>query len=225
MKDVTGKNVGTIVSYLKRSLILLVNYGKLPTNKMGLLKDTFCSAECEDFTAFITSIYYKHKRKTNVINYMKYITLAKSEYRMLYQNQKWTVSKNDLSSGFYVGTPATINGITGGDGKCNDNDNDGSGKKMRRRRCNSSGRKACHNCRKLGHLEADCWSPGGVTHEGDRVDGGKDDEDIFPGVDPRALRRPPCDSDPISCTLLDGTTVRWFSLCGYREEYFRGEHT
>ena len=44
MKDVPGENVGVVVSYLKGALLLLGNCGKIPTDVMGLLNDTFCSA-------------------------------------------------------------------------------------------------------------------------------------------------------------------------------------
>ena len=47
---------------------------------------------------------------------MEYLTLVESKYRTLYRKQNWTVSKNDPSFRFYVGKPAAIKGITGGDG-------------------------------------------------------------------------------------------------------------
>ena len=56
MKDVLGENVETIVSYLKGSLIMLANYNKLPTDTMDLLKDIFCSADCDKFMAFMPSV-------------------------------------------------------------------------------------------------------------------------------------------------------------------------
>jgi len=41
MKDVAGENVGTIVSYLKRALVLLSNCKCLPTDMMGFLTISF----------------------------------------------------------------------------------------------------------------------------------------------------------------------------------------
>ena len=107
MKDIPGKNVGTVVSYLKGTLLLLANYGKLPTDAMTIICDTFCLAECDKLTGFITAVYFEHKRKTNVIDYTEYLTLAKAKYRMLYRKQEYTTAKADPSSGFYAGKPET----------------------------------------------------------------------------------------------------------------------
>ena len=152
MKDVTGENVGIIISFLKGALLLLGNCGKLPTNTMGILKDTFCSAEWEEFTALMTSVYLEYKRKTNVIDYMEHHTLTKREYRTLYGKQKWTASKKHSSSGFYVGTPAATKGITRGVGKRNENDDDGGGKQKHQHRRNGGGCKACNNYGKFVHF-------------------------------------------------------------------------
>ena len=107
MKDIPGKNFGTVVSYLKGVLFLLANCGKLPTDSMGILRDTFCLSECDEFTGFMTDMYFEHKRKTNVFDYMEYLTLAKAKYRTLYRKQEWTVAKSDPSFEFYVGKPET----------------------------------------------------------------------------------------------------------------------
>ena len=89
MKDVAGENDRTIVSYLKGALMLLGNCGKLLTDSiMGLLKDKCCSTEYKKFTESMTSVYFEHKRTTNVIDYMTYRTLSKGEYRTLYRDQK-----------------------------------------------------------------------------------------------------------------------------------------
>ena len=87
IKDIKGENVGNISSYLKGSLILLQNCGKMPTDTISLLLDIFCSAELDEFTTFISNVYFNHKRKTHEVNYMDYITLAKSEYRTLYRKE------------------------------------------------------------------------------------------------------------------------------------------
>ena len=44
MKDVPGDTVRTIFSYMKGVLLLLGNCGKMLTDVMGLLSNTFCSA-------------------------------------------------------------------------------------------------------------------------------------------------------------------------------------
>ena len=84
MKDIAGNNVGAIISYLKGSLILLANCNMLHTNTMGFLRDTFRSAKSNKFTAFTTSAYFSYI-KTNVIDYMEYVTLAAGEYMTLYR--------------------------------------------------------------------------------------------------------------------------------------------
>ena len=105
LEDVPGENMGTIVSYLKWALLLLLldNVSGLPTNTMGLMNSTMCSAEKKEFSGFMTSIYFKHKRKTNVVSHATYLHLAEVEYSTLYRDQKWLAAKSDPSSGFFVG--------------------------------------------------------------------------------------------------------------------------
>ena len=43
-----------------------------------------------------------HKRDIKVINSLKYSRLAKQEYRILYKKQKWTIARQDPSSGFCI---------------------------------------------------------------------------------------------------------------------------
>ena len=102
MKDIKGDNVGTIASYLKGAFLLLQNCGKVPTNTIGLLRDIFCSTECNEFTTFMSNIYFNHKCKTRELDYMEYLTLAESEYRTFYRKGTWTASKTEPLSGFYV---------------------------------------------------------------------------------------------------------------------------
>ena len=45
LKDIPGENAGAIASYLKGDLLLLENFSGLPTDTMGLLNGTMCSAE------------------------------------------------------------------------------------------------------------------------------------------------------------------------------------
>ena len=60
MKDVTGENLETVVSYLKGALMLLSSCGKVPTDMLGILPDIFCLAECDKFTSFMSIVYFEH---------------------------------------------------------------------------------------------------------------------------------------------------------------------
>ena len=60
MKDIKGENVGTIASYLKGALLLLQNYGKLTTDTISVLRGIFYFAECDEFTTFISNLYFNH---------------------------------------------------------------------------------------------------------------------------------------------------------------------
>ena len=81
----------------------------------------------------------------------------------------------------------------------------------------SGDHKDFHNCGKYSHLVADCWALGGGNEGGggENNDDTDDNEGKIPCVDPYTLRRPPHGVDPRSCTLPDGTDVKWCSLCGY----------
>lgn len=100
LKDVPGENVCTAVSYLKGVLMLLYIFSGLPIDMMRLLNDILVSADCSEFSGFMSSVYYDHKRKTRVINHHEYLRLVEVEYRTLDRNQKWTASKNDSTSVF-----------------------------------------------------------------------------------------------------------------------------
>ena len=54
MKDVPGGNVGTVVSYLKGSLLLLRNCLAIPT-------DVMMTADCDKFMSYMRSIYFASK--------------------------------------------------------------------------------------------------------------------------------------------------------------------
>jgi len=84
LKDAPGENVCTVVSYLKRALMLLKNSSELPTDTMGLLNDIMISADCDEFSGFMNSVYYDHKGKTRLIDHSEYLRLAKAEYQTLY---------------------------------------------------------------------------------------------------------------------------------------------
>ena len=111
MKDISGENIGTTVSYMKGELLLLQNCNKVPIETIGLLRDIFCCIKCEEFTTFMSNVYYNHKRNTHVVDYMDYLTLAESEYRTLYRKGKWTESKSDPVSGFFI-TPSNNDGTS-----------------------------------------------------------------------------------------------------------------
>ena len=76
MKDATGENVGTVVSYLKGAMFLLKNCGANPTDVIGLLNDVMVSADCKEFTAYMKLIYFASKRDSLVTGYMEYLDVA-----------------------------------------------------------------------------------------------------------------------------------------------------
>jgi len=69
---------------------------------MVLLNDIMVSEDCSEFSGFMNSIYYDHKRKNRVSNHPEYLRLAEAEYRTRYYKQKWTAPKNDPTSDFFV---------------------------------------------------------------------------------------------------------------------------
>ena len=227
MKDVPGENVGTVVRFLKGAFMLIQNCVTLLTDTIGLMNDTMCSADCNEFKVFMQSVYFNHKRRSQPIAPVKYLELAEHKYRTMYQQGKWTASKSDALSGFYIGSgggagrtnAARGGGRTGtyggrGGGRGGDVSNGG----------NRWGKLTCHNCGKQGHITQNCFLPGGGA-ETQGSGGGAEDDGYFPGVDERALRRPPRGREPCIRTLPDGTPVKWYSLCGSWGSHFRARHT
>ena len=53
MKDIPGKNVGTIASYFKGVVLLLDNCNSLPTDVLGLLNDVMNSADSKVFLEYM----------------------------------------------------------------------------------------------------------------------------------------------------------------------------
>ena len=88
MKDMDGENVGTVVSYIKGALLLLQNCGAIPTDVMGFLNDVMVSADCDEFTAYMQSIYFASKRDSSSQGNMAYLDAAEAEYRNLYRKCK-----------------------------------------------------------------------------------------------------------------------------------------
>ena len=76
MKDITGENVGTVVSYLKGALLLLQNCGAIPTDVIGFLNDVMVSADYDEFTSYMKLIYFASKRSSAMTGYMEYLGAA-----------------------------------------------------------------------------------------------------------------------------------------------------
>ena len=139
------------------------NFSNLPTDTMDLLNDIMGSADCDDFSGFMISVYFNHKRKTQVITYQEYIRLAEAEYRTLYRSDKWTASRNDPKAGFFVGRDDRGRG-QGDRGCCGRGRDAGRGRGAGRgggRDANRWSRLLWHNCGKLGHISRDYWASGG----------------------------------------------------------------
>ena len=71
MKDVPGENIGTVVSYLKGTLLLLQNCAAILTDVMGILNNMMSSADCKYFTDYMKLIYFALKRTNTVGDYTK----------------------------------------------------------------------------------------------------------------------------------------------------------
>ena len=101
LKDISGDNVTTAVSYLKGALMLLQNCDAIPTNMTGLLNDIMMLADCDEFTEYMKSIYFASKRKkTSLASFTSYLNTARSKYRTLYRTGKWKKSEADPDFGF-----------------------------------------------------------------------------------------------------------------------------
>jgi len=68
--DVPGKHVGTVVSYLKGSLMMLQNCDEVPTDTLGLLNKVVCSADCGEFSEYMKSMYYVSRQNRTPGAYM-----------------------------------------------------------------------------------------------------------------------------------------------------------
>jgi len=94
IKEIPGKNVDTLVLYLKGSLLLLKNCTELPINIIGLINDIMCSVEYTEFKEYMKAIYFNHKCRIKVVDPLEYLKLAESEYRTLYRKIKWMAVKH-----------------------------------------------------------------------------------------------------------------------------------
>jgi len=153
LKKVPGKNICTAPSYLKGALLLLNNCSELPTDTMGLLNGTMELVDCDEFSGFMRSVYFDHKRKTRVITHQDYLRLAESEYCTLYRVGKWTSLKNDPTLAFFVGQSGQgggygDSGCGGGLGNVGCGGGRGDG--------NRWSKLSCHNCGKMDHISRNC---------------------------------------------------------------------
>ena len=73
------------------------------------------SADCDDFTDYMKSIYFSLKRNNAVGGYMEYLDTAEAEYLTLYRKNKW--SKKDSNAGLaFVGDNGEEDGFESGCG-------------------------------------------------------------------------------------------------------------
>jgi len=174
---------------------------------------------------------FNHKRKSHKVDCMEYTTLVESKYRTLYRKGTWTALKTDPLSVFYVAPDEDPHNDDKsiGSRRCNWNQRNGGrgrgrGRGAGRVQC-GGGRQTYHNCGKFGHLQVDCWQPGGGAC--DEEDEGDDAGDLntFPGVNPKALHRPPRGPEPRERDILDSTKVKWCSVCKFCGSHFRAAHT
>ena len=161
-----------------------------------------------------------------------------------YLKGKWLAAISDPASGFYVALLSSdvaeylrtkvggryrplhrnrrgCGGHSGCSG-CGDGDRGG---------CGGCGgcNKACHNCGCPSHIDRTCRFSveGDYNHNanrgGDDIDNEEDNK--FPGAAHRVLCCPLYGAENRTLTLPDGTSVKWWSLCGYRGTHFRVTHT
>jgi len=85
---------------------------------IGILNNIFCSAACPRLIEYMKNMYFSHKRGTLVNTPLKFFWLTEMEYRTIYRHSKWTASKSDPDSGFYVEDPGGCGRFRGcgGDG-------------------------------------------------------------------------------------------------------------
>ena len=185
---------------------------------MGLLNDVMSSADCSEFTSYMQSIYFAHKRKIKSITPREYVEFAEKEYRTLYRDNKWSAVKTDPDSSFYSGD---IDQGRGDGGR-------GRGRGRGGRGNNRWAKCECHNCGKMGHISLLCWLPGGGAHKSgsDQGIGGSSNDTTatFPGTDGDALTRPPRYNEPRHKKLANGEDVVWCSKCSKWIDHFTAGH-
>ena len=65
--------------------MLLQNCDVVPTDKITLLNEVICLADCGEFSEYTKSKYYASKRDRTPAAYMEYLNTAEAEYRTLFQ--------------------------------------------------------------------------------------------------------------------------------------------
>jgi len=185
------------------------------------------------------SVYFSHKTITQMINPMKFLRLAESEYCTLYRNDKWDAPKEDPASAFYVenvrgnedeGEDNNINyqrrrnrtdrgrGRGGGHGGCGGRGRGGHIGGLG----NGNATGECHNCGKWENF-TNCWLPMRGACEDVSCMSNVEEPLLF--VDDRALRRPPVRTDARKRTLDNGLTVKWCSECEFWVNHVVVGHT
>ena len=103
MKDIKGENVGTVVSYLKDTLLLLKNCKEIPADTHVLLSDIMTSVSNNKLCGYMKSIYYEQKCSRSTFDFVSYLKTTASEYRTLYCADKWTTSSHIPSVARFYG--------------------------------------------------------------------------------------------------------------------------
>ena len=85
MSDISGENIGIVVSYLKGALVLLKNYSGLPKDIISLLNDIMSSTDCKNFESYMQAVYFDQKCKIKTITLMEFLRSSKPEYCTLYR--------------------------------------------------------------------------------------------------------------------------------------------
>ena len=83
---------------------------------MGLLNEVMVSADCDEFTEYMKSIYFASKRESLVGGYMEYLDTAEAKYQTLYRKGKWTKKDTKLESAFVGNNNEDNEGRGGHDG-------------------------------------------------------------------------------------------------------------
>ena len=73
------------------------------------------STENDDVSSFMKLVYFDHEMKTRVIGSTEYLNLAEADYWTLHRGCKWTSSKNDPASGFFIAHDEEYNQVGDGD--------------------------------------------------------------------------------------------------------------
>ena len=93
----------TAVSYLKVAIPMLQTCNTTPIYTMGLLNAVMTPADHDTFNDYMKIIYFAMTCNNTIpAEFITCLSTLESEYMTLYRAGKWTKSKQDPSSGFYV---------------------------------------------------------------------------------------------------------------------------